>query len=384
MDNKVTIITPVYNAENFISNVIKSILCQTYSNLEVILIDDASTDNTHSLIKNYANFDDRIIHLRNKINRGVSYATNRGMKIATGKYITFHDHDDIMLKDKIKNCVLEIDDRDEYIGVLSTGTYVDANYIALNKMTEVPVWIIESPFMVRNFERSYIPTWSMFLRKKYLAGCLFDDKIDTGNQDFDYFLRLLYIKRKYIYLDEPQILFRQSENSLSHHSSSASITYIYSKHDLIDIEKIYRHAGYADDIILYALAIISFYKNDIEKAYDFFKYFVEHYPQHDELNYKANFMLSTILFLQNRFVDSINILQNLLNYFETPEILNNIGVNLRKINAISSDISDIYFINALKKLPNYIDARKNIENNDNFFYTKFPLRNIYKISSENV
>lgn len=89
----VSIIIPVYNSEKYLSKCLNSVIYQTYSNLEIIVINDGSTDNSESIVKEYLNNDDRIKYFEN-VNHGVSYTRNYGLSVATGKYITFLDSDD--------------------------------------------------------------------------------------------------------------------------------------------------------------------------------------------------------------------------------------------------------------------------------------------------
>ena len=89
----VSVIVPIYNVENYLKKCIDSILCQTYSNLEIILVNDGSTDNSLEICNSYK--DDRIIIL-NKENGGLSSARNSGLEVMTGEYIFFLDSDDWM------------------------------------------------------------------------------------------------------------------------------------------------------------------------------------------------------------------------------------------------------------------------------------------------
>ena len=95
MDSLVSIIVPIYNAELYVSECIDSILKQTYTNFELLLINDGSTDNTSYICKKY-NKDDNRIHYIEKKNEGVSIARNIGLKHASGDYVIFIDSDDIV------------------------------------------------------------------------------------------------------------------------------------------------------------------------------------------------------------------------------------------------------------------------------------------------
>src|SRR5690606_28708339 len=91
---KISIIMPVFNAATWVRTAIVSLLNQTWQNLEIIVIDDASTDNTVNEISKLAYDDSRIILLTQKKNLGAYSARNLGLRQATGEYVTNHDSDD--------------------------------------------------------------------------------------------------------------------------------------------------------------------------------------------------------------------------------------------------------------------------------------------------
>lgn len=97
---KFSIIIPAYNCEKTISKCLESILDQSYKNIEIIIIDDGSNDNTFKICDDIKNRDNRII-LKTQKNRGVSCARNEGIAIATGEYISFVDSDDYLERDAL-------------------------------------------------------------------------------------------------------------------------------------------------------------------------------------------------------------------------------------------------------------------------------------------
>lgn len=99
MQNLVSVIIPVYNRENTIGRAIDSVLCQTYSSLELIIVDDGSTDGTVKRIKEYN--DNRIKLICSEKHGGANQARNIGMMNAKGEYIAFQDSDDEWLPDKL-------------------------------------------------------------------------------------------------------------------------------------------------------------------------------------------------------------------------------------------------------------------------------------------
>lgn len=98
---KVSIIIPVFNVENYLERCLKSVICQSFKDIEIIIINDGSTDKSFEICKKFAEFDKRII-LINQENSGVSAARNTGINIATGKYLSFVDSDDFIAPDMIE------------------------------------------------------------------------------------------------------------------------------------------------------------------------------------------------------------------------------------------------------------------------------------------
>ncbi|TKH28855.1 MULTISPECIES: glycosyltransferase family A protein [Bacillus] len=98
----VSVIVPLYNAERYIEQTIQSILNQTYKNVEIIIIDDDSTDNSASIVKEIINIHPNEIHYIHQQNQGVSVARNTGIENATGEYIAFLDSDDLWHPTKLE------------------------------------------------------------------------------------------------------------------------------------------------------------------------------------------------------------------------------------------------------------------------------------------
>ncbi|MBO7508702.1 MAG: glycosyltransferase family 2 protein [Alphaproteobacteria bacterium] len=90
-----SVVVPMYNAREFIRKTLEHLVHQTYKNIEIIIVDDGSTDNSGEIIKQYAKKDKRIKLITQK-NAGVSAASNTGILAATGEYVSIHDHDDFV------------------------------------------------------------------------------------------------------------------------------------------------------------------------------------------------------------------------------------------------------------------------------------------------
>ncbi|MBQ7965949.1 MAG: glycosyltransferase family 2 protein [Ruminococcus sp.] len=97
----VSVIVPIYNAKQYLPQCIESVLNQSYNNIELILVDDGSTDNSFEVCNEYCKSDNRVIAVRQE-NTGVSGARNKGIDLAKGEYIAFVDSDDELMADGIK------------------------------------------------------------------------------------------------------------------------------------------------------------------------------------------------------------------------------------------------------------------------------------------
>lgn len=102
LENRISIVVPVYNAADFILETIEMVRQQTYENFELILVDDASTDNSIELIESAIPGDGRIKLIKKASNQGAAAARNAGISAATGRYLAFLDADDIWMKDKLE------------------------------------------------------------------------------------------------------------------------------------------------------------------------------------------------------------------------------------------------------------------------------------------
>ncbi len=102
MEPLVSIITPTFNSQDFLAQTIDSILDQSYKNWELILIDDASTDNTVNLIKDYISKHSNISLIQNNTNQGAGVSRNKGINAAKGDFIAFLDADDLWLPNKLE------------------------------------------------------------------------------------------------------------------------------------------------------------------------------------------------------------------------------------------------------------------------------------------
>ena len=135
----VSVVMPVYNAEQYLNEAIDSILLQSYSNFELIIINDGSTDKSRDIISGYQ--DKRIKLLNNDQNQGIVYTLNRGIENSRGKYIVRMDSDDISYPERIEKqvCFMEVHpDIGICAGLTETfGAYIERSSLPLRNPEEV-------------------------------------------------------------------------------------------------------------------------------------------------------------------------------------------------------------------------------------------------------
>lgn len=107
----VSVITPVYNAEKVIGATLESIFSQTYKNIEIVLVDDCSSDNSQFAIEKYQKEHPEIIYFRQPFNQGAGAARNKALELAKGQYVAFLDADDLWYPEKIERQILLLNEK---------------------------------------------------------------------------------------------------------------------------------------------------------------------------------------------------------------------------------------------------------------------------------
>ena len=123
MDDKITVVVPVYNVENYLRKCLDSIIAQTYKNIEIIVINDGSTDTSGEICKEFVEIDHRIIYIEQE-NAGLSAARNTGLENMSGDYVTFVDSDDWIELDYVETLYKKIT---EYQAEIAVGNYYSFN-----------------------------------------------------------------------------------------------------------------------------------------------------------------------------------------------------------------------------------------------------------------
>lgn len=219
MKNLVSIIMPSYNTAKYIAETIQSVIDQTYTTWELIIVDDCSTDNTDDVVAAFLNKEQRIRYLKNKKNCGAAISRNRAVREAKGKWIAFLDSDDIWMPEKLK---LQLDFMKKYDIAFSYTNYceIDEESCLIGKMITGPKKITRTGM--------YNYCWPGCLTVMYDAEKIGEIQIKDIKKNNDYAMWLKVCQRANCYLlDENLAKYRKRSGSISNHSYMELIKWHY-------------------------------------------------------------------------------------------------------------------------------------------------------------
>lgn len=183
MINLVSVVVPIYNVEKWLERCLITILNQPFTNLEIILVNDGSTDNCRKICEHYAQIDKRI-KVVHKENGGLSSARNAGIEVATGKYIVFIDPDDVITQDYFE-ILLSTAEKNNCDAVVSGYKKVPINEIVvpgfkLNEVMNGKHFVLSSPNVHSNNDLCFV--WRYFYRLDVMKekGIRFNEQVFIG------------------------------------------------------------------------------------------------------------------------------------------------------------------------------------------------------------
>lgn len=246
-NSKVSVCIPTYNGEIYIKKTMESILDQTYRNIEIIIVDDGSTDKTLEIISTYN--DSRIKIIKNEKNLGMVNNWNKCFEYVNGEYILFLFQDDIISKDAVERKVSILDNNSDVVMVCSATSVIDENdNIKLKRRSFKKDIIIDGRKVIRKSfrKKNIFGEPSNIMYRKDIC-----DKIGKFNTelvytpDWEYSLRVLKYG-KMAYIDDVLTYFRISKSSMTRN--------LLKKQDNI-----------IKDDNIFINSISSFYKDEITK-----------------------------------------------------------------------------------------------------------------------
>ncbi len=219
---KISIIIPAYNAENTIEKCLKSILEQTYKNLEIIVINDGSKDNTFEICKKYSLQDKRII-LINQKNHGVSYSRNLGIKKSTGEYITFADADDFLDKNCIETLIKNTNENIDFVRYNFKTIGPNHN----NELYDLENRTIDNHCNINSLFKHFLTfnepipnfTWLLFIKSSIAKEIKFDINL-TMLEDADFYNQLILKTQKSKFINNTLYNYYVNPLSCTHNATN--------------------------------------------------------------------------------------------------------------------------------------------------------------------
>lgn len=218
MDSLISVIIPVYNVEPFLKECIDSIISQTYFNLEIILVDDGSTDESGDLCDQYSDMDRRIIVLHQK-NMGLSCARNSGIEIANGKYIFFLDSDDYIhpqLIECLYNTLVENRADIAFCAHQSVQEKEKVEFQFINSIADLCIETITGQECIERFHSDDSVDMRVVWNKLYKMEYFKDLRFPAGKVHEDEFVtyKLLYPLEKCSYIKSRLYYYRNRSGSI--------------------------------------------------------------------------------------------------------------------------------------------------------------------------
>ena len=287
MAPKVSVIIPVYNREHLIEKSIRSVLNQTYKNLEVIVIDDGSTDSTEEKIMQID--DNRLKFLKNKINSGPSKSRNRGIELSTGEIIAFQDSDDEWYSNKLEKQINLLLKSGDEVGAV----YCGMEFIDFKTGEKIGESIDPTDFR-KNFTTGHTfrspANVTMLVKKKVLCELGKFDEALHAYEDTELAIR---ISRRYSFSLVAEALVKVTRN----HDQLMGNTLNYIKASEIIYAK---HKDYLSEKILFGLCkqIANYYilTNEFKKAKEYIIYSLKYFHYGYLIYFRTLFQLILIIF----------------------------------------------------------------------------------------
>jgi len=228
----VSVITPFYNCVNYLRDTVEAIVSQTYTDWELILVDDCSSDGSSALAVQLSNMDDRVFYLKLDKNSGPAIARNKGIDVANGRYISFCDSDDVWLPDKL-------DKQLEAFSQSNASICFTSYYKMLENSVKTKRIVHAEPLV--NYDmmlRSNYIGCSTAMYDTYMCGKVFMPDV-VKRQDYGLWLKIMSEGHAAIGIQDPLVYYRVRSNSVSSNKLKAAIYHWKVLRASVDVSLIY-------------------------------------------------------------------------------------------------------------------------------------------------
>lgn len=307
MSKLISVIVPVYNVEKYLERCLNSIINQTYKNLQIIVVDDGSTDSSGKICDQYKEKDERIQVIHKK-NGGLSDARNQGLKIATGEYIGFVDSDDYIAQDMFETLYNAIEKYNADISIVSfyeiyngkvIGVRDSKNIEEMNKFEAMNELLKDTK--IQSYAWNKLFKHDLFKKMEFPTGKNFEDIATT--------LLLFEKSNKVVLVEEPKYYYVRRDDSIVGVRNSKTYNdyleviynkYLYLKGKYKETE-LYNAYNFVINMIWVYTIIVTFDLNDVyekyEKLYKILKEIIQKYENEitDKLDYYNKVVLYMIL-----------------------------------------------------------------------------------------
>ena len=232
-----SVVMPVHNPHEFLSPCLDSVIHQTFKNFEFIAIDDASTDDSYSILKNYESHDNRLQVFKNEQSIGAARTRNRGLQLARGKYIIFLDADDFFELDFFEHMISEIETYDADIAICSILTRDErtkSEILSAGAFSEI-LRVAKQPFspdVFNNINISDMPyaPFNKLVRREMLIEKKIQFQNLTNSNDVYFAFMAIAEAEKIVFLSKPYVHYRYNTGaqiSTNRHKNPFCICYAF-------------------------------------------------------------------------------------------------------------------------------------------------------------
>lgn len=349
----VSVIITTYNCATYLIQALESVLNQTYQDLEIIVVDDGSTDATQKVLEPYLNR----IRYHYKSNGGEASARNAGLELATGDYIAFLDADDLYQPNKIEEQI-KIFQQFPTVDVVYTDIEaVDENLQYQSILKSEGVYSLKEDFLCAMMVRQIIPaTAAMMFKRHCIEGGIRYPEQYTNSVDYEFTLKLAHHYQFY-YLEQPLYIYRRHSGNLTnrHQRQLDSEKAILRSFGISHIRQVVANSSFNPKEKELILAKIFIKLDEWSLAEEMLESLT-----HDNNDVYAWFYLGNCKAVNGKNLEAIQAYQKaLLQNEELAEAHNNIGLIYTRLNQFEDAFKHFQQASILRT--EYMDARHNLE-----------------------